>query len=86
MSNMMSAKAGSLMNGKANLTTAERTLYMLAGLGLAAAAAKPRPNPFLNVLALAGGSFLAWRGYVGQCPVKAALLGSHEQGRIGSGG
>ena len=71
-----------LMNGEPNLSTAERGVYMLAGLGLAAAAAKPRPNPLLNVLALAGGSYLAWRGYVGNCPVKAALTGGHESGRL----
>nr|WP_210485528.1 YgaP-like transmembrane domain [Microvirga antarctica] len=59
----------------AELTTAERAAYIIAGLGLAAAGAKPRPNPLLNVLALAGGSYLAWRGYVGTCPVKAALYG-----------
>jgi threonine/homoserine/homoserine lactone efflux protein len=55
---------------------------MLVGLGLAAAAAKPRPNPLLNVLALAGGSYLAWRGYVGNCPVKAALTDGHGGGRL----
>lgn len=60
----------------AELTVAERAAYIIAGLGLAAAGVKPRPNPLLNVLALAGGSYLAWRGYVGTCPVKAALLGT----------
>ncbi len=82
MPNMISAKGGSLMNGEPNLSTTERSLYMVAGLGLAAAAAKPRPNPLLNILALAGGSYLAWRGYVGQCPIKAALTGSPESGRL----
>ncbi len=76
MANIISANMGSLMNGEQNLSTVERGAYMLAGLGLAAAAAKPRPNPLLNILALAGGSYLAWRGYVGNCPVKAALMGS----------
>lgn len=76
VANMISANMGSLMNGEQNLSTVERGAYMLAGLGLAAAAAKPRPNPLLNILALAGGSYLAWRGYVGNCPVKAALMGS----------
>ncbi|MDB5649032.1 MAG: hypothetical protein JWL62_552 [Hyphomicrobiales bacterium] len=59
-----------------NLSTGERIAYVLGGLGLAAAAAKPRPNPLLNVLALAAGSYLAWRGAEGYCPVKAALVGS----------
>src|SRR5918997_5627244 len=35
-----------------NLTTAERGAYIVAGLGLAAAGVKPRPNPLLNVIAL----------------------------------
>jgi threonine/homoserine/homoserine lactone efflux protein len=61
-----------------NLSTTERAIYMIAGLGLAAAAAKPRPNPLLNVLALAGGSYLAWRGYVGNCPVKALVTNSQD--------
>ncbi len=82
MANMISAKTGALMSGEPNLSTTERSVYMLAGLGLAAAAAKPRPNPLLNILALAGGSYLAWRGYVGNCPVKAALTGSDSSGRI----
>lgn len=72
-----------MLNGSPNLSTTERGVYMLVGLGLAAAAAKPRPNLLLNVLALAGGSFLAWRGYVGNCPVKAALMGEHgSTGRL----
>lgn len=58
-----------------DLTTSERGAYIVAGLALAAAGVKPRPNPLLNVLALLGGSYLAWRGYVGNCPVKAALMG-----------
>ncbi|MBB3017739.1 threonine/homoserine/homoserine lactone efflux protein [Microvirga lupini] len=82
MTNMISARAGALMNGEPNLSTTERSVYMLAGLGLAAAAAKPRPNPLLNILALAGGSYLAWRGYMGQCPVKAALMSSSESSRL----
>jgi threonine/homoserine/homoserine lactone efflux protein len=67
------------MSEEQNLSTVERGAYMVAGLGLAAAAAKPRPNALLNVLALLGGSYLAWRGYVGNCPVKAALTGSHNE-------
>lgn len=82
MANMTTTRSGSLMSGEPNLSTVERGAYMIAGLGLAAAAAKPRPNPLLNILALAGGSYLAWRGYVGQCPVKAALTGHEETGRL----
>jgi hypothetical protein len=58
-----------------NLSAWERIAYVGAGLALAGTALKPRPNPLLSAVALAGGSYLAWRGYVGQCPVKAALIG-----------
>jgi threonine/homoserine/homoserine lactone efflux protein len=57
-----------------NLTGPQRAIYMLAGLGLAAAGVKPRPNPLLNLLALGSGAYLAWRGLEGSCPVKAALF------------
>jgi hypothetical protein len=74
---------GGFLNGAPNLSTSERAAYIVAGLGLAAAGVKPRPNPLLNVIALLGGSYLAWRGYVGNCPVKAALVGSDSpSGRI----
>ena len=69
------------MQGDPNLSWTERGISIAIGLGLAAAAAKPRPNPVLNVLALAAGSYLAYRGAVGRCPVKAALI---ENGVIGS--
>lgn len=81
MQNMTSSTDGS-RSGEQNLTTAERGAYIVAGLGLAAAGVKPRPNPLLNVIALLGGSYLAWRGYLGNCPVKAALTGSGSSGRI----
>ena len=55
------------------LSTTERTISTVIGLGLAAAAAKPRPSAFLSMLALAGGAALAYRGATGYCPVKAAL-------------
>lgn len=82
MTNMIPASLNSLTSDEPNLSTPERGAYMLAGLGLAAAAAKPRPNPLLNILALLGGSYLAWRGYVGNCPVKAALTGGNGSDRI----
>lgn len=56
-----------------SLTLAERTAYILGGLILAAAGAKPRPNLLWNVLALGAGGYLAWRGAEGSCPAKAAL-------------
>ena len=64
-----------LFEGEQNLSMSERAIYMAAGLGLAAAGARPRPNPLLNVLALAGGAYIAWAGYSGHCPVKAAITG-----------
>jgi threonine/homoserine/homoserine lactone efflux protein len=63
-----------LFDGRPNLSMGERAIYIALGLGIAAAGAKPRPNPLLNVLTLAGGSYLAWTGYQGRCPVKAALV------------
>jgi Protein of unknown function (DUF2892) len=65
-----------------NLSFGERAAYVVLGLGIAAAGAKPRPNPVLNVLALGLGGFLAWRGYLGSCPVKAALTHATGNGRI----
>lgn len=56
-----------------NLSTAERGLSVAAGLVIAAAGARPRPNPLLNVLALAIGGYLAYRGATGYCAVKAQI-------------
>ena len=55
------------------LSLPERTLSVAAGLALAAAAARPRPNVVLSVLALAAGSFLAYRGATGYCPIRDVL-------------
>ena len=63
-----------LFSGEPNLSTTQRAIYIALGVGMAAAGAQPRPNPLLNILALAGGSYLAWSGYQGHCPVKAALI------------
>jgi hypothetical protein len=66
-----------------NLSWEERAAYFVLGLGIAAAGTKPRPNPVLNVLALGIGGFLAWAGYRGRCPVKAALMdGATANARI----
>jgi uncharacterized membrane protein len=62
-----------MFEGSQNLSTMERAISVVAGLGLAAAATKPRPNPLLNVLALLGGSYLAMRGATGHCPVKQTM-------------
>ena len=74
------ASALSVFEGDQNLSFQERALSVVIGLGLAAAGAKPRPNPLLNVLALAAGSLLAIRGATGHCPVKAALAGPGRAG------
>lgn len=60
------------------MSTGERAASVAAGLMLAAAGAKPRPNMLLNVAALAAGSYLAYRGATGHCPVKRALVGVRQ--------
>jgi threonine/homoserine/homoserine lactone efflux protein len=66
-------RSGTNGRSEQNLSLGERAVYVAAGLGLAALGAKPRPNPLLNVLALAGGAYLAWSGYEGRCVVKEAF-------------
>ncbi len=61
-----------------NLSLPERALSVVLGLGLAAVAARPRPNPVLSALALAAGSFLAWRGATGRGPIKAIFQKDDE--------
>ncbi len=56
------------------MSIGERTASVVAGLVIAAAGAKPRPNKLLNVAALAAGAYLAYRGSTGICPVKRALI------------
>jgi uncharacterized membrane protein len=79
------SNAISLFEGTPNLSFNERAMSVVGGLGLAAAATKPRPNPLLNILALLGGAYLAYRGATGYCPAKAALEGSGGFDRIASG-
>ena len=55
------------------ISPAGRTLSVIAGLVLAAASVRPRPNRLLSVLALATGSYLAWRGATGHCPITEAI-------------
>jgi uncharacterized membrane protein len=69
------ASALSVFEGGQNLSFQERAISVVIGLGLAAAGAKPRPDPLLNVLTLAAGAMLAIRGATGHCPVKAAFAG-----------
>ena len=78
------ASALSVFEGDQNLSFQERALSVVIGLGLAAAVSRPRPNPLLNVLALAAGSLLAIRGATGHCPVKAALAAPGGQERLAS--
>ena len=56
-----------------NVSMGERSLSVIGGLALVATAARPRPNPLLNIAALAIGSYLAYRGATGYCPIKANL-------------
>jgi uncharacterized membrane protein len=60
------------------LSMTERAVSTVIGLALAGAAAKPRPNAVLSMLALAGGAALAYRGATGYCPLKAALAGQQN--------
>jgi hypothetical protein len=62
-----------IFQGPQNLSSKERAISVVVGLGLAAAGTKPRPNPILNVAALIGGAYLAIRGATGRCPIKQAL-------------
>jgi len=78
--------AMSLFEGSPNLSFNERAISVVMGLGLAAAGAKPRPNPLLNVAALIGGAYLAYRGATGHCPVKAAIADAGGHDRISGPG
>ena len=80
------SSAMSLFEGSPNLSFNERAISVVIGLGLAAAGAKPRPNPLLNVAALVGGGYLAYRGMTGHCPMKAAIADAGGHDRIAGGG
>jgi len=75
MPNAVTDQAKHLFSGSQNLSMTERSLSVVGGLALAAIAAKPRPNMFLSVAALAIGSALAIRGATGHCAVKALVTG-----------
>ena len=61
------------VNVDPRLSSGERALSILIGLGLTSIAAQPRSNVFLSMLALASGSYLAYRGATGYCVIKASL-------------
>ena len=84
MANMIASTYDHFTHGSPHLSWTARGVSVAAGLAIAAAGAKPRPNPLLNVLALGIGSYLAYRGATGYCPVKAALVedDSKPAGRI----
>ena len=56
-----------VFSGERNLTTKERAISVVLGLGLAAAAAQPRPNKFLSLAGLVARTHLAIRGPPRQC-------------------
>ncbi|KQP59182.1 hypothetical protein ASG40_16515 [Methylobacterium sp. Leaf399] len=60
-----------IFNGERNLTTTERAVSVVLGLGIAAAAAQPRPNKWLSLAALIVGAGLAMRGATGHCAIKS---------------
>jgi len=64
--------------GSGHLSFAERAASVVFGLGLAAVAARPRPNMVLSAVALAVGSYLAWRGSTGRDPAGIALMGEDD--------
>ena len=72
----MASMLPDVLSGSPELSTGERNGSVIVGLTIAAAGAKPRPNVLLNVAALAAGSYLAYRGATGYCPIKAALTGA----------
>lgn len=69
---MANAMIHDIFSGRQNLTTTERAVSVVLGLGIAAAAAQPRPNKLLSLAALIVGAGLAIRGATGHCAVKAA--------------
>ena len=58
------------------LSLEQRALYVVGGLLLAVAGARPRPNKVLSVAAFGIGAYLAWRGAQGSDPLKAAITGT----------
>jgi len=80
----MASMLPDMLDGNPVLSPGERTVSVIVGLLIAAAGAKPRPNMLLNVAALAAGSYLAYRGATGYCPVKAALTGPRRLGKPGT--
>lgn len=69
-------------NTNPHLSSGERLLSVVVGLGLTSMAAQPRPNVFLSMLALASGSYLAYRGATGYCIVKASLDDNHSAPQV----
>ena len=69
----MSFDLSQYTNADPHLSSGERLLSVLAGLALTSVAAQPRSNVFFSMLALASGSYLAYRGATGFCMVKASL-------------
>ncbi|WP_407528950.1 YgaP-like transmembrane domain [Methylobacterium oryzisoli] len=78
----MSNALTDVFSGPPNLSTKERAISVVLGLGLAAAAAQPRPNKLLSLAVLLGGSLLAIRGATGHCAAKALLEQQPESGRL----
>lgn len=72
----MNSSVKDYLNSGPKLSFGERAASVVGGLMLAAAGTQPRPNMLLNVLAVAAGSYLAYRGATGYCPLKAAIADS----------
>lgn len=69
----MSLDISNYTSADPHLSSGERILSVLLGLGLTSIAAQPRSNVFFSILALTSGSYLAYRGATGFCPVKASF-------------
>ncbi len=83
----MSFDLSQYTNSDPHLSSGERILSILLGLGLTSVAAQPRPNVFASMLALASGSYLAYRGATGYCVIKASLNDQRQDDKhlIGKG-
>lgn len=75
---MISQAFDRMARSSADLSWVERSISVAIGLALAAAGGRPRPNTLLSVLALGIGSYLAYRGATGHCPLKAALIANRN--------
>ena len=68
-----------VFGGEPNLSWTERAVSVVLGLGIAAAGAKPRPNPLWNIIALAGGLNVPVGAGLGALPRQGLSRGRRRQ-------